>query len=109
MFGFLLVTVQVNPLTPMRDQDRISPYNINTMSIRQVLRTQKNVCLKIFQLIQYQILRISITGLVWQTVRRIIDEILDMKGLEHRSQVIALVRHDIVCLDDKTFKPFQEN
>lgn len=30
---------------------------------------------------------------------------MDMKGLEHRSQVIALVRHDIVCLDDKTFKP----
>ena len=28
-----------------------------------------------------------------------------MEGLEHRSQVIALVRHDIVCLDDKTFKP----
>ena len=39
MFGFFLVTVQVNPLTPMRDQDRISPYNINTISIRQVLRT----------------------------------------------------------------------
>ena len=32
-----------------------------------------------------------------------------MKGLEHRSQVIALDRHDIVCLDDKTFKPFQKN
>ena len=33
------------------------------------------------------------------------NEILDMKGLEHRSQVIALVRHDIVCLDDKHLNP----
>ena len=24
--------VDINPLTPMSDQDRISPYNINTMS-----------------------------------------------------------------------------
>ena len=24
----------INPLTPMNDQDRISPYNINTISTR---------------------------------------------------------------------------
>ena len=30
-----------NPLTPMSDQDRISPYNINTISIRQVMRMKK--------------------------------------------------------------------
>ena len=24
----------INPLTPVSDQDRISPYNINTISIR---------------------------------------------------------------------------
>ena len=24
----------INPLTPMSDQDRISPYNVNTISIR---------------------------------------------------------------------------
>ena len=28
----------VNPLTLMSDQDRISPYNINTISSRQVMR-----------------------------------------------------------------------
>ena len=28
----------VNPLTPMSDQDRISPYNVITMSSRQVMR-----------------------------------------------------------------------
>ena len=33
----------VNPLTPMSDQDRISPYNINTISSRQVMRIKKNI------------------------------------------------------------------
>ena len=33
----------VDPLTPMNDQDRISPYNINTISSRQVMRIKKNI------------------------------------------------------------------
>ena len=33
----------VNPLTPMSDQDRISPYNINIISCRQVMRIKKNI------------------------------------------------------------------
>ena len=32
-----------HPLTPMSDQDRISPYNINTISSRQVMRIKKNI------------------------------------------------------------------
>ena len=32
-----------NPLTPISDQDRISPYNINTISSRQVMRIEKNI------------------------------------------------------------------
>ena len=32
-----------NPLTPVSDQDRISPYNINTISNRQVMRIKKNI------------------------------------------------------------------
>ena len=32
-----------NPLTPMNDQDRTSPYNINTISCRQVMRINKNI------------------------------------------------------------------
>ena len=32
-----------NPLTPMSDQDRTSPYNFNTISSRQVMRIKKNV------------------------------------------------------------------
>ena len=35
--------VLINPLTPMSDQDRISPYNINTTSNRQVMRIKKNI------------------------------------------------------------------
>ena len=34
---------RVNPLTPMSDQDRISPYNINTISCWQVMRMRKNI------------------------------------------------------------------
>ena len=33
----------VNPLTPMSDQDRISPNNINTISSRQEMRMKKNI------------------------------------------------------------------
>ena len=32
-----------NPLTPMSDQDRISPNNISTISSRQVMRIKKNI------------------------------------------------------------------
>ena len=31
------------PLTPTSDQDRISPYDIDTMSSRQVTRIKKNI------------------------------------------------------------------
>ena len=33
----------VNPLTPMSDQDRISPNNINAISSRQEMRMKKNI------------------------------------------------------------------
>ena len=33
----------LNPFTPTSDQDRISPYNINTISSRQVMRIEKNI------------------------------------------------------------------
>ena len=32
-----------NPLTPMSDQERIFPYNINKRSRRQVMRVKKNL------------------------------------------------------------------
>ena len=70
-----------NPLTPMSDQDRISPYNIHTISSKQVMRIKKIYELGDYKLIQYQILQHNITRTVWQTVRRITNEILGVKGL----------------------------
>ena len=59
-----------NPLTPMSDQDRISPYIINTILSGNVMR------IKYYKSIQYQILQTNITRTVCQTVRRIANEIL---------------------------------
>ena len=69
-----------NPLTPMSDQDRISPYNINTESSRLVRRIKMKTQLGDYKLIQYQILQIEITSIVWQTVGRITNKILGVKG-----------------------------
>ena len=33
----------VNPFTPTSDQDRMSPYNRDTISSRQVMRREKNI------------------------------------------------------------------
>ena len=33
----------INPFTLTSDQDRISPYNINTISTSQVMRMKKNI------------------------------------------------------------------
>ena len=33
----------LNPVTPMSDQDSISPYNTNIISSRQVTRIKKNI------------------------------------------------------------------
>ena len=38
-----MVSLYIDPLTTMSDQDRISPYNINTTSSRQVMRIKKNL------------------------------------------------------------------
>ena len=64
----------------MSDQDRISPYNINTISSRQVMRIKKYQ-LGDYKLIQYQFLQTNMKTTVWQTVRRITNEILGFKGL----------------------------
>ena len=65
----------------MGDQDRISPYNINTESSRQMRRIKKKTQLGEFKLIRYQILQIEIISILWQTVRRITNENLGVKGL----------------------------
>ena len=67
----------LHPPTPIGDQDRISPYHIKTISTRQVIRIKKRYQLGNWLLIQYQILQTNIIEIVWQTVRRITDGILD--------------------------------
>ena len=64
----------------MSDQDRISPYNNNTISSRQVTKIKTNINLPLYKLIQYQILRNNITRTEWLTVRRLAREILGVNG-----------------------------
>ena len=63
-----------NSLTPMSDQDRISPHQINTISNIQAMRIKKYPF--DYQLIHYQIHR----KIRLQTVRRITHVILGVKG-----------------------------
>ena len=80
----MIVCCPFNVLTPMGDQDRISLYIISTISSRQVMIIKKNEYqLGDYKLIQYQILQTNITRTVWQTVRRITNEILGVKGLRN--------------------------
>ena len=44
---YLVIGKLFNPLTPISDQDRISPYNINTISTRKVMKIKKNINLGI--------------------------------------------------------------
>ena len=65
----------------MSDQDRISSYNINTISSRQVMRIRK-ILIRDYYLIHYQIPQTRLRSTIWQTVRRIVNEILGVKGLQ---------------------------
>ena len=58
-------------LLTINDQDRISPYIINTELSRQVRRIKKKTQLGDQKLIQYQILQIEIRRILCQTVGRI--------------------------------------
>ena len=40
---YIVLSNVINPSTPMSDQGIISPYIINTISSRQVMRTKKNI------------------------------------------------------------------
>ena len=39
----LMVIIEVNPVSPTSDLDRISPYSFSTVSSRQVMRIKKNI------------------------------------------------------------------
>ena len=78
----------------MSDQDRISPHNIKQTSDenKEKYKLRKN------ELIQHQILQTNITRTVWQTVRRITNEILGVKGLTSQ---FALCRNTSNILSEK--------
>ena len=66
-----------NPLT---DQERIFPHNINKISSRQVTSIKKKNQLGDYKLTQYQFLQPNLTRTEWQTVRKIINKGLSVKG-----------------------------
>ena len=53
----------LNPLTLKSDQERISPYIMDTASSTQVLRKKKKTQLRNYKLIQYQILQTDIISI----------------------------------------------
>ena len=85
----------------MSDQDRISPYNINTISSGRVMRIIITIKyqLRDYKLIQYQILQTNITRTVWETVRRISDEILMIS----RERCVRIIIGDIISLFCQSF------
>ena len=67
----------------MGDLDRISLYNNYQHNTKQTSNEKKEKSsLGDYWLIQYQILQTNITRTIWQTVRRITNEILGVKGLK---------------------------
>ena len=64
----------------MSVRDRISPYNIDIISSKQVMRIKKKFQLQDYKLIQYQIPQTNIRRTEWLTERRITHEILGVKG-----------------------------
>ena len=60
------------------DQDRISPYYINTISSRQVIRRKKNISIRVLLIDPIPKKQNNIKIIAWQTVKRITKEI---KGL----------------------------
>ena len=79
---FLPKAFRIQPFNSLSDRERISPYNINTVSGRQVRRIKKKTQLGDYKLIQYQILRIGVMSILWQKVGRISNEILGVEGLK---------------------------
>ena len=86
----------------MSDRERISPYNINTVSGRQVRRIKKKTQLGDYKLIQYQILRIGVMSILWQKVGRISNEILGVEGLKIKCG--GNVRVKSLPRENKTYK-----
>ena len=69
----------MNSLTLMSDQDRISPHNIHTISSGQVMIIKRDINKGVISRSSNKILRTKIIVTVPQLVKRITDEILEVR------------------------------
>ena len=74
----------------MSDQDRISPHNLNIISSRPVMRIKK-ISIKGLLVDSMIISSNYITRTVWQTVRRITNEMMGLKRLTINMNVHLLI------------------
>ena len=76
MWYFVQTDPMLHILAPKTDQERISPYNDNTVSSRKVMRIKKTFQSQGNPCIKYQLLLTQIIWIVWQIVMRITNKIL---------------------------------
>ena len=74
----------------MSNQDRISPHNLNIISSRPVMRIKK-ISIKGLLVDSMIISSNYITRTVWQTVRRITNEMMGLKRLTINMNVHLLI------------------
>ena len=75
-----VIRSQVNPLTPMSDEDRISPNSINIILSRQVVRIKKYISLGIISRSNTKFSELTSKQIVWLTVKRITNLIWELKS-----------------------------
>ena len=92
-----------NPLTPVTRTELLLTISIQYQSDRWWEQRKILISLRVFQLIQHQILRTSITRIEWQTVRRITIEILSVRGLKRESGWLALTLHLVMYTNSKVW------
>ena len=72
---------QLDPFTPMSDQDIISPYSINILLSKQLIRIAKKLLTRWLSFDPTPNLRTNFIRNIWLIVRRNFIKILEMKGL----------------------------
>ena len=79
----------INPLTLRSDQDRISPYNINSMSRRQVIRIKRNISQAINSWSNTKISKLT----SWELYSRLQGELLMWSGSERANLSLILIHN----------------
>ena len=79
----------INPLTLRSDQDRISPYNINSMSRRQVIRIKRNISQAINSWSNTKISKLT----SWELYSRHWGELLMWSGSERANLSLILIHN----------------